>query len=83
MGAKSGQTGVEVEELEELDDELELAVELAAATHEELLTVVFLKVIAAVWAITLPARVAPPAVKSTDDPAKTVPANCVAPSNVA
>lgn len=59
------------------------AVVVDAAAHVELLTVVFLKVIAAVWAIARPASVAPPAVKTIDDCAKTVPTNCVVPSNVA
>src|SRR3989344_4891048 len=60
-----------------------VVVGVAEAAHEELLTVVFLKVIAAVWAITLPASVAPPPVKSIDAEARTVPTNCVVPSNVA
>ncbi len=78
-----GQTGADdPPELElELEDELED--ELAAAAHEELLTVVLLNVIAAVWAIARPFKVAPPPGKVTDAEAKTVPTIVVVPLNVA
>ncbi len=56
---------------------------LGVGTHKELLTVVLLKVIAAVCAITLPSSTAPPPGKVTAADAKTVPTNDVVPLNVA
>ena len=69
--------------VEEDDDPPELEDELLVLAHEELLTVVFLKVTAAVCAIALPLSVAPPAGKSIDADARTVPTICVVPLNVA
>jgi len=62
----AGQTTVPVEEEVELEVEEEEVVELVAAAHEELLTVVLLKVIAAVCAIALPLSIAPPPGNVTD-----------------
>lgn len=68
----------------EVDDppELELVLELVEA-HEELFIVVLLKVIAPVWATTLPSKVAPPPGKVISAKAKTVPTIVVVPLNVA
>lgn len=56
-----GEAGAEVVSFTKTEDE-----EDDVEAHEDLLTVVFLKVIAAVWAIALPLSVAPPAGKSID-----------------
>jgi hypothetical protein len=53
-----------------------------AAAQALVFIVVFLNVIAPVWAITLPSITAPPAVKSILVPAKKVPGRLLAPSIV-
>ena len=63
--------------------ELEPELEPELDAHEELLTVVLLKVTAAVCAIALPFKVAPGPGKEIDAEAKTVPTIVVVPLNVA
>lgn len=79
---------VEGDEAEvETDDEpgvgVGVGVVVGVAAHEELLTVVLLKVIAPVCATTLPVSVAPPPGKVVETADNTVPTIVVVPLNVA
>lgn len=82
--ARGGQAGFGVEVVElPTEEELEEDDVLLSDAQEDLLTVVLLKVIAAVWAMALPSSVAPPPVKEIDAWARTVPTMVVVPSKVA